>query len=115
MHSHTEHADRLFSLLKRLFATDDPSRPEGIGCVPELWARIHAVFSNTVEGAELAWNLANWDFDEWFTGMHRVGQFSRMSAVQVYVYEYDESLWRHGVVKVTFKERLSAKGTACEA
>ena len=32
-----------------------------------------------------------------------------MSAVYVYKYEYDELLWKHGGVKVTFKERLSYK------
>ena len=35
------------------------------------------------------------------------GNFSRMSSVMVYKYEYNEELWEHGGVKVTFKERLS--------
>ena len=39
-HSHTELSDRLFSLLKRLFAVDGKARPEGIGCFPELWAKL---------------------------------------------------------------------------
>ena len=108
-HSHTELADRLFSILKRLFATDSSSRPEGIGCFVELWGKLMQALQATAESNELSWNLGNWDFDTWFADMGVAGNFSRMSAVNVYKYEYDESLWRHGGVKVTFKERLSYK------
>ena len=108
-HSHTELADRLFSILKRLFATDSGSRPEGIGCFVELWGKLQQALQATAERNELSWNLGNWDFDTWFADMGIAGNFSRMSAVNVYKYEYDESLWKHGGVKVTFKERLSYK------
>ena len=108
-HSHTELADRLFSILKRLFATDSSSRPEGIGCFVELWGKLMQALQATAEFNELSWNLSNWDFDAWFADMGIAGNFSRMSAVNVYKYEYDESLWKHGGVKVTFKERLSYK------
>ena len=108
-HSHTELADRLFSILKRLFATDSKSRPEGIGCFVELWGKVQHALQATAEFNELSWNLSNWDFDTWFADMGIAGNFSRMSAVNVYKYEYDELLWKHGGVKVTFKERLSYK------
>ena len=108
-HSHTELVDRLFSILKRLFATDNRSRPEGVGCFVELWGKLQAALKGTAEFNELSWNLGNWDFDTWFAGMGISGNFSRMSAVYVYKYEYEEQLWKHGGVKVTFKERLSYK------
>lgn len=108
-HSHTELADRLFSILKRLFATDNSSRPEGIGCFVELWGKLTEALAKTAETNEIAWNLSNWDFETWFAEMGIAGNFSRMSAVYVYKYEYAPTLWVHGGVKVTFKDRLSYK------
>ena len=108
-HSHTELADRLFSILKRLFATDNSSRPEGIGCFVELWGKLTEALKKTAETNEIAWNLSNWDFETWFAEMGIAGNFSRMSAVYVYKYEHDPTLWMHGGVKVTFKDRLSYK------
>ena len=108
-HSHTELADRLFSILKQIFTTDNSSRVEGVGDFVELWVKLQDALKSTAERNELSWNLGNWDFDTWFADMGIAGNFSRMSAVNVYKYEYDESLWKHGGVKVTFKERLSSK------
>jgi hypothetical protein len=35
------------------------------------------------------------------------GKFARYTFDNVYRYAYEESLWQHGGVKVTYKERLS--------
>ena len=109
-HSHTELSDRLFSVLKRLFASDNGSRVEGIGDFVELWHKLQNLLLRSVEFKELSWCLANWNFDVWFDGMGVLGSYSRISAVMVFKYEYDQKLWQHGGVRVTYKERLSATG-----
>ena len=108
-HSHTELADRLFSICKRLFSTDSARRAQGIGCFPELWSKLQEAFKECPELNEMTWNLGNWDFREWFDRMGIEGNLTRMSAVAVYRYQYDIKHWKHGGVFVTFKKRLSYK------
>ena len=88
-HSHTELSDRLFSVLKSLFASDDGARVEGIGDFVELWHKLQKLLLRSVEFKELSWCLANWNFDAWFDGMGVQGSYSRISAVMVFKYEYD--------------------------
>ena len=108
-HSHTEMADRLFSILKRLFIIDGRVRPKGFGCFVELWQQLQEKLQTTPEANVLEWDLANWDFDSWFNDMNIKGNLSRVSNEMVYRYEFVEDLWSHGCVRVTYKSRLSYK------
>ena len=74
------------------------------------------------------WNLANWDLYSWLENMAPAGEggaarnkglfsknFHNYNAFHVYRYTYNEKLAYHGGVKITYKDRLSTKGTADEA
>jgi hypothetical protein len=111
-HSHTEIADRLFSLMKRTFITDDASRAQGVGSFSELDTKLHEVFKGLDETYEMNWNFANWDFQKWFNDMSGVlsPEFSNYTFDNVWNYDYVGSrLPEHGGVHVTYSERLSTK------
>ena len=62
--------------------------------------------------------LANWDFDAWFKsiGIDASSEFAGISFDNVFRYEYvGTSHWKHGGVKVTYKERLSTEASRYEA
>ena len=48
-HSHTEIADRLFSLMKRLFESDSAARVRGLGCPSELLEKLEETFKDCDE------------------------------------------------------------------
>jgi ribosomal protein S18 acetylase RimI-like enzyme len=117
-HSHTEIADRLFGIMKRLFATDDGSRPEACASFKELHDKMQKQFSKCTERTEMEYLFANWDFDAWYRtasfGCNKA--FAGISFDNVFQYEYvGEKLWYHGGVRVTYKERLSTEGTSDDA
>ena len=72
----------------------------------------------------MEFNFANWDFTTWFnqyvpddvaSGSRR-GDFARYAFDMVYSYEYQGvSLWNHGGVKMSFKNRLSMQPTYRES
>ena len=72
----------------------------------------------------MEFNFANWDFTTWFnqyvpddvaSGSRR-GDFARYAFDMVYSYEYQGvSLWNHGGVKMTCKNRLSMQPTYRES
>lgn len=68
-HSHTEIADRLFSLMKKLFETDSAARVCGVGCPTELTSKLDAVFADCKEEFLLEFNWANWDIEDWLQKM----------------------------------------------
>ena len=120
-HSHTEVAERLFGIMKRLFESDSNKRVSGIGSFQRLEALLRDEFRDCPENFVTEFNLANWDFDGWFAGMQNseddsIGnvlsnQFGRFTFSYVFRYEYvGEVLAKHGGVKVTYKDRLSYKG-----
>lgn len=109
-HSHTEIADRLFSMMKKLFATDSQARPTPIQSFPELVAKLEATFKNCRERTEISYLFANWDFNDWFQRCSLTcdKNFGGISFDNVFKYEYvGRSHWFHGGVKVTYKNRLS--------
>jgi len=124
-HSHTEIADRLFSLMKRLFETDSASRVRGVADFARLEEELSRIFQDCPEELMVEYNFANWDFDAWLrtTSVELGGKtifdshLAKFSFDHVFRYEYVGSdLARHGGVKVTYKDRLSrrATGTNCE-
>lgn len=122
-HSHTEIADRLFSLMKRLFESDTAARTGGCPSFSRLEEQLRETFADCPETFCLEYNFANWDFEKWFgeaTDEHRSlfdGPFARYSFDNVFRYTYvGQPLAHHGGVKVTYKDRLSRKGTTtnCE-
>ena len=65
-HSHTEIADRLFSLMKKIFETDGAAHVEGgVLTFEELEERLKACFCNCPEMKEIVYHFANWDFATW--------------------------------------------------
>ena len=119
-HSHTEISDRLFGLIKKLLASESGSRVNRCATFQELFAKIDKALAKCPEIRAFEYDLANWDFERWLEGMNVPtsegttttrglfeGQFARYTFDNVYRYEYVESLWQHGGVKVTYKERLS--------
>ena len=118
-HSHTELADRFFSMLKRLFTSarsgERASRLDGL---LELEQELQKTFERGAETAELGYIFANWDFTQWFdSGRLRAHHdFAGISFDNVFRYKYDESRWDHGCVRVTFKPSLSwcGDGDECE-
>ena len=113
-HSHTEIADRLFSVMKRLFESDSNQRVGPLESFADLERELRASFAKAQEHFELAFHLANWDFEGWFNSF----KFDHDSAFQpsrqlvdsnfggysfdlVFRYEYvGAELWQHGGVKV---------------
>lgn len=68
-HSHTEIADRLFSLMKRIFDSDSAARVRGVGCASELLHKLTETFKDCDETFSLEYNWANWDFENWLMKM----------------------------------------------
>lgn len=113
-HSHTEVADRLFSLMKKLFESDGPHRVIGIQDIPQLIEKLTEVFSKEVERFQFVFNFANWDFDNWLE-QSSVGELGRISSARVFTYTYVEDLWEHGCVKVQYKSTVAWRGNSLDA
>ena len=60
-HSHTEVADRLFSIIKRFFESDGAHRVNPIEDFPTLIDRVAEAFAGEAESCTFHWNFANWD------------------------------------------------------
>ena len=115
-HSHTETADRLFSIIKRLFESDGQQRVVPIEDFPSLIPRIAAEFENETEACTFHWNFANWDLRKMMDEMNVVSSSLKgISSKMVYQYSYDEHLPEHGCVLVQYKNNISWKGNAREA
>lgn len=122
-HSHTEIADRLFSILKKLFESDNNSRVQAVPTFDVLEQKIQEAFASCPEAFNMEFNFANWDLEQWLSQMVPgvdsslfEGKFARYSFDNVYRYTYvGNELWEHGGVKVTYKQRLSHKGTPLDA
>ena len=113
-HSHTEIADRLFGVMKKLFESDSGKRVGPLESFIDLERELRAAFAKADEHFELAFHLANWDFEAWFNSFEFDQQeklpsskklvdpnFAGYSFDLVFRYEYvGEALWQHGGVKV---------------
>lgn len=123
-HSHTEIADRLFSLMKRIFETDSSARVQGVNTFVDMESRLREEFGNCPEELRFRYNFANWNLEKWLGEMVAgkvdsslfCGEFARYSFDNVFKYEYKgASHWQHGGVHVVYKDRLSWTGTANDA
>lgn len=115
-HSHTEVADRLFSIIKRLFESDGAHRVNPIESFPDLIVKLEAAFASEAESCIFNWNFANWDLRNMMSEMNCVSsKLSGISSKMVYQYSYDESLWEHGCVLVQYKSNISWTGNARDA
>ena len=125
-HSHTEIADRLFALLKKIFDTDSNVRvAKPVQSFAELESILQDKFSALPEEVLCEFNMANWDFKGWFQNMAPdleegnnmfEGDFARFTFDNVFSYMYvGAALASHGGVKMTYKERLSTRGDSREA
>ena len=113
-HSHTELADRFFSLLKRLFTSMGAERAQGLGSLADLEVRLKATFAKSAEAPEFEYIFANWDLNTWFEkgGLQPDSDFGGISFYNVFRYKYDEACWQHGCVKVMYKRHLAWEGRA---
>ena len=125
-HSHTEIADRLFSLMKRLFETDSAATVKGgITSFEDLEERLKSCFAKCPEMKEIVYHFANWDIDNWLkesVGVRLASDDLRLfSFDHVYRYLYVGALpcensegapsnmaREHGGVQVTYKANLSS-------
>ena len=115
-HSHTETADRLFAIIKRLFESDGAHRVSPIEDFPSLISKIAASFVGEVEQCNFSWNFANWDLRQMMQEMNVVSStLQGISSKMVYQYSYVETLPEHGCVLVQYKSNISWKGNAREA
>jgi hypothetical protein len=115
-HSHTEVADRLFSVIKRLFESDGAHRVNPVESFLDLMPKIEAEFKNETESCVFNWNFANWDLRNLMQEMNCVStKLSGISSKMVYRYSYDKNLWDHGCVCVQYKSNISWKGNARDA
>ena len=123
-HSHTEIADRLFGIMKKLFETDDRTRAGRLATFPELFAKLEKEFDDCPEAKLFEYDFANWDFEAWLRGMvneetgHNLFEkgMARYSFDNVFRYYYvGPVLHEHGGVKVVYKDRLSRTGSALDA
>lgn len=71
-HSHTEIADRLFSLMKRFFETDSQTRAGRVTGFNELQEKLQEAFSECPEEFKFEYNWANWNLEKWLDGMSPV-------------------------------------------
>ena len=123
-HSHTEIADRLFALMKKLFETDNAASVEGgIESFEQLEDKLKATFHRCPEMKEIVYHFANWEMDVWLKGAigFRSGDLEMITTNKVYRYEYvgdapctnpttgkpSNMAAEHGGVRVTYKEHLS--------
>lgn len=123
-HSHTEIADRLFGIMKKLFETDDRTRAQRLATFPELFEKLEKEFDACPEAKLFEYDFANWDFEAWLRGMvnedtgHNLFEkgMARYSFDNVFRYYYvGPELHEHGGVKVVYKDRLSRTATALDA
>ena len=115
-HSHTEVADRLFAIIKRIFESDGAHRVVGVEDFPALIQKIEAEFQKETESCTFNWNFANWDLRTMMKEMNVVSSTLKgISSKMVYQYTYDEQLWQHGCVLVQYKSNISWKGSARDA
>jgi hypothetical protein len=126
-HSHTEIADRLFSLMKKIFETDSAAHVQGgVSTFEDLEERLKACFQKCPEMKEIVYHFANWDFDSWLkgaVGFHK-DDLQKISFDNVFRYLYvgDKACKdingaastvarEHGGVQVTYKQHLSDTGS----
>ena len=115
-HSHTEVADRLFSIIKRLFEADGAHRVNPIESFPELVDKIEHEFTNEAESCVFYWNFANFDLRKMMAEMNCVSsKLSGISSKMVYQYSYDSTFWEHGGVRVQYKSNISWRGNSRDA
>ena len=115
-HSHTETADRLFSVIKRLFESDGAHRVNPIESFRDLVPKIEAEFKGEKESCIFNWNFANWDLRQLMKEMHCVSsKLSGISSKMVYRYSHDSVLWEHGCVRVQYKSNISWQGNSRDA
>ena len=115
-HSHTEVADRLFAIIKRLFEADGPHRVNPIESFPDLMPKIEAAFAQEMENCMFNWNFANWDLRKMMKEMSVVSSsLGGISSKMVYQYTYDPDLWEHGCVLVQYKSNISWMGNPRDA
>ena len=115
-HSHTEVADRLFSLIKRHFESDSAQRVAPLEDFVELMQKITADFAQEAESCTFHWNFANWDVRRLMDEMNVVSSSLKgISSKMAYQYLYDENLPEHGGVLVQYKSNISWTGNAREA
>ena len=115
-HSHTEVADRLFSLIKRHFESDGAHRVTPIEDFVSLIQKISEDFAQEAESCTFHWNFANWDLRRLMTEMNVVSSSLKgISSKMAYQYLYDESLPEHGCVLVQYKSNISWQGNSREA
>ena len=126
-HSHTEIADRLFSLMKKIFETDSAAHVQGgVSTFEELEERLKACFAKCPEMKEIVYHFANWDLDTWLKGAvgFKETDLEKISFDNVFRYKYvgdkackdakggPSTVARlHGGVQVTFKKNLSDSGS----
>ena len=113
-HSHTEIADRLFGIMKKLFDSDSGKRVGPLETFADLERELRTSFEAAQEHFELAFDFANWDFEGWFNSLHFDHDstfaptkllvdpnFAGYSFDLVFRYEYvGVALWQHGGVRV---------------
>ena len=90
-HSHTEVADRLFALMKKLFETDNATAVEGnIRTFEELEDKLKETFATNPEMKEIVYHFANWNINDWLKGVVRFRDqdLQHISFDKVYRYEY---------------------------
>ena len=117
-HSHTELADRFFSMLKRIFTSNGNERVcTRVDSFEEFEKELRKTFAKSAETVEFEYIFANWDFNNWFAshGLEPDKDFKDITWDNVFRYTYDETCWAHGCVKVTYKSRLTWMGTAHDA
>ena len=115
-HSHTEVADRLFSLIKRHFESDGAHRVTPIEDFVSLIQKVSEDFAQEAESCTFHWNFANWDLRCLMKEMNVVSSSLKgISSKMAYQYVYDESRTEHGCVLVQYKTNISWQGNAREA
>jgi hypothetical protein len=115
-HSHTELADRFFSMLKKHFCSTGAERASKMESFEVLEEKLLETFTNSAETVELDYLFANWDFNEWFSsgGLVANKNFGNITFDNVFRYKYDEACWQHGSVQFTYKDHLARKGNGID-
>ena len=114
-HSHTEVADRLFSIMKRLFESDSQSRVGGIQSIPELLEKLRHEFRNEKETLSFEFDFANWDIAAWLKEQQLTGEHTGIQSQLVYRYKHEKNLKIHGCVKVQYKRKVAWTGNSVDA